>query len=162
MVKSPQDFAAGVFLLAVAAIAFLSAGPLPFSGTGGVGSGMLPKAMAALLGFLGLVITVGSFVWHGEQLSAWSLREIALVLGAIIVFAITIRGTTLPLLGITIPALGLVVAGPLTVLVAAQADRGTRFLEALIFAVVLTALCIILFRLMLRLPIPVFPPLLGY
>ncbi len=162
MVKSPQDFAAGLLLLAIAVIAWLVVLPLPFSAPGGVGSGMLPKSVSALLGGLGIAIIVGSLTTAGEQLTRWSFREIALVLGAIVVFALTIRGFALPALGLTIPALGLAVAGPLTIMIAAQADRSTRFVEALIFALVLTTACIVLFRLMLRLPIPVFPPLLGY
>lgn len=162
MVKSPQDFAAGLLLLAIAVIAWLVVLPLPFNAPGGVGSGMLPKSVAALLGGLGIAIIVSSLMSEGEQLTRWSFREIALVLGGIVMFALTIRGFALPALGLTIPALGLAVAGPLTILIAAQADRSTRFVEALIFALVLTAACIVLFRLLLRLPIPVFPPLLGY
>jgi putative tricarboxylic transport membrane protein len=162
MVKSPQDLAAGLFLIVVAVVAWLVALPLPFSQVGGVGSGMLPKAVSAILGLLGVLITVGAFMSEGDRLTRWSLREIGLVLGAIMVFALTIRGFQIPGLGLSVPALGLAVAGPLTILISAQADRATRFLEALIFAVVLTAACIVLFRLLLRLPIPVFPPLLGY
>lgn len=162
MVKSPQDFAAGLLMIAIAVVSWLVVLPLPFTAPGGVGSGMLPKAVSALLGFLGVAIVATSLTSDGERLTRWSLREIALVLGAIMVFALTIRGFALPALGVTIPALGLAVAGPLTILIAAQADRSTRFVEAFIFAVVLTTACIVLFRLMLRLPIPVFPPLLGY
>lgn len=162
MVKSPQDFAAGLFLIAIAVISWLSVLPLPFSQPGGVGSGMLPKSVAILLLILGVVVLVGSLVWEGERLARWSPREIALVLGAVMVFALTIRGFAMPAIGLTVPALGLAVAGPLTILIAAQADRSTRFVEALVFAIVLSAACITLFRLMLRLPIPVFPPLLGY
>ncbi len=162
MVKSPQDFAAGLFVIAIAAVAWLVVLPLPFTQTGGVGSGMLPKAVATILAGLGAVIIVGSLLSEGERLTRWSFRNIALVLGAIMVFALTIRGFNLPLLGLTVPALGLAVAGPATILIAGQADRSTRLVESLLFGVLLTAACIVLFRLMLRLPIPVFPPLLGY
>lgn len=162
MVKSPQDFAAGLLMIAIAVVSWLVVLPLPFTAPGGVGSGMLPKAVSALLGVLGVAIVATSLTSQGERLTRWNLREIALVLGGIMVFALTIRGFALPAIGVTIPALGLAVAGPLTIMIAAQADPSTRFVEALIFAVVLTTMCIVLFRLMLRLPIPVFPPLLGY
>ncbi len=162
MVKSPQDFAAGLLMIAIAIVAWLMVLPLPFTAPAGVGSGMLPKAVSVLLGGLGVAIVATSLTSNGERLTRWSLREIALVLGAIMVFALTIRGFAMPAIGVTVPALGLAVAGPLTILIAAQADRSTRFVEAFIFAIVLTTACIVLFRLMLRLPIPVFPPLLGY
>jgi Tripartite tricarboxylate transporter TctB family len=161
MVKSPQDCAAGLLLIVIAVLAFLSAWPLPFQQGGGIGSGMLPKATAILLGGLGALVTFGALVTNGPNLTRWSLRETGLILGGVMLFALTIRGFALPF-GITIPALGLAVAGPLSILVTAQADRSTRFGEALVFAVLLTFACIVLFRLLLRLPIPVFPPLLGY
>lgn len=162
MVRSPQDFAAALFLLAIAAVAWLTTLELPFSQVGGVGSGMLPKATAVMLAGLGALLLIGSLTTQGEALSRWSIREAALVLGGVMLFALTIRGFSLPALGFNVPALGLAVAGPLTILVAAQADRSTKFVEALIFAAVLTLACIVLFRFVLRLPIPVFPPLLGY
>ncbi len=162
MVKSPQDLAAGLFLVAVAALAWLAAIPLPFNQTGGVGSGMLPKSAAVILGGLGTAIAIGACLSGGERLTRWSLREMAFVLGAILVFALTIRGFALPIAGWAIPPLGLAVAGPATILIAGLADRSTKFREALIFAVALSVACIGLFRYLLQLPIPVFPPLLGY
>lgn len=162
MVKSPQDLAAGLVLIAIGSLAFFVTLPLPFSVPGGVGSGMLPKVAATILASLGALIVIGSFLADGERLTPWSLREIALVLGGVAAFALTIRGFALPAIGVTIPALGLAVAGPLVILIAAQADRSTRLLEAIAFAFGLTAVCILLFRFILRLPIPVFPPLLGY
>lgn len=162
MVKSPQDLVAGLVLIAIAAIAWLATTQLPFTMPDGVGSGMLPKSTAAILGVLGLIVAVSAFLTNGEQLSRWSLREIALVLGGVLLFALTIRGFTLPIAGITVPALGLAVAGPLLMITAAQADRSTRVGESILFAFGLTFACILLFRFALRLPIPVFPPLLGY
>lgn len=162
MVKSPQDFAAGLLLIAIAAFAWISTLGLPYSQVGGVGSGMLPKSTALILGGLGLLVFVGSLISAGPALERWSLREAGFVLGGVMAFALTIRGTPLPALGFDIPPLGLAVAGPLAILLSAQADRSTRITELLIFAVVMTALCIGLFRLLLGLPIPVFPPLLGY
>jgi hypothetical protein len=98
---------------------------------------------------------------RGEALTSWSIREPALVPGGVMLFALTICGFSLPGVGINVPALGLAVAGPLTNLVPAPADRSTKFMEALVFLVVLTLICIVLFRFAWRLPIPVCPPLLG-
>ncbi|MDX2259438.1 MAG: tripartite tricarboxylate transporter TctB family protein [Hyphomicrobiaceae bacterium] len=162
MVRSPQDFAAGLFVIAIAILAWMLTLPLPFDAVGGVGSGMLPKATAAILAALGAAIIAMSMFTDGERLTAWHLREMALVLGAVIVFALTIRGFALPQFGLTIPPLGLAVAGPATILIASLADRETKFGESIVFAVLLTAGCIVLFRYVLSLSIPVFPPVLGY
>jgi hypothetical protein len=58
--------------------------------------------------------------------------------------------------------LGLIVAGPLVVIFAACADRTTRPLEIVVFAVLITAFCIVLFHHLLRLPIPVMPADLSF
>lgn len=82
------------------------------------------------------------------------------MLGAVVTFGLTIRGFDIGPL--RIPALGLIVAGPLSIALASRADPETRSLEVIVLAVALTALCIGLFRFMLRLPIPVAPWLVGY
>jgi hypothetical protein len=88
------------------------------------------------------------------------------VLGAVLVFAMLIRGSTLnfggvlgiPLIGsIRIPALGLIVAGPLAVIISAFAAKDTRPVEIVAFAVVMTLLSGLLFKEMLNLPIPYDP-----
>ena len=58
--------------------------------------------------------------------------------------------------------LGLAIAGPLALILAAMADPETRLKEIIPFSIVLTAVCILLFKYMLRQPIPLAPFLLGY
>jgi hypothetical protein len=58
--------------------------------------------------------------------------------------------------------LGLAAAGPLTWIIAALADKESRLFETIVFAFLMTALCIGLFKIVLKLPIPLFPVVLGY
>ena len=148
--KSPQDLAGGLFLLAIAGIAIFGASELATGTLGSMGSGLLPKAVAVLVAAFGALLVVEAFLTEGQALERWSLRGPLFVLGAAIVFALTIRGW------------GLVVAGPLAILISACADRGVRTLEIVLFAVVLTAFCAVLFKFLLRLPIPLAPWYLGY
>ena len=148
--KAPQDFAAGLFLLAIAGAGFCGAWDLRAGTLGGIGPGLLPKAVAVLVAFFGVVLVVGAFATEGNALERWSLRGPVFVLGAAVVFALTIRDW------------GLAVAGPLVVLISACADRGVRFLEIMLFAVALTAFCAVLFKFLLRLPIPLAPWYMGY
>ena len=94
------------------------------------------------------------------------MRGPVFVLGAVLVFAMVIRGSTLnfggfagiPVLAsIKVPSLGLVVAGPLAVIISSFADKDTKPVEVLIFAVVMTLLCGLLFKELLNLPIPFDP-----
>jgi putative tricarboxylic transport membrane protein len=148
--KSRQDLAAGLFLLAVAAVGFFGAWDLRSGTLGGMGPGLLPKAVAVVVAAFGLLLIVRAFVAAGETLERWSVRGPLFVLGAPIVFALTIREW------------GLVVAGPLAVLIAASADRGVRIPEVVLFAVVLTGFSAVLFKFILQLPIPLAPWYLGY
>ena len=55
------------------------------------------------------------------------------------------------------PPLGLIVAGPLAVIFSSFADKDTRPLEVVVFGVVMTLICGLLFKELLNLPIPFDP-----
>jgi len=141
--RGTQDIAAGLFLIAVALIAFWQAKGLPLGTLRSMGAGMLPTALAVLLGAFGIAIALIGALRPGVTFERWSFRGLLFVLGSIITFALTVR------------LFGLVVAGPLTMLIAGAADPQTNWKHTLIFSVVLTAFCILLFKVALRLPIPV-------
>jgi putative tricarboxylic transport membrane protein len=141
-IRSPQDFAGGLALLVIAGIALWATrdlgGPLF-----GVGPGLLPRGVATLLGLIGLVLVATSLLKDGEALGRWPLRGPVLVFIAVLSFAFTVR------------TVGLAVAGPLVALIGGAASPETRFKELIIFAIVVTALSIGLFRYVLNLPIPI-------
>lgn len=148
LIRSPLDFGGGLFLLGIALVGYIGAFDLPFGHMNSIGSGLLPKSVAILVGIFGIVLMIQGLLVRGDRLEAWGIRGPIFVLGAVLVFAFTIR------------TLGLAIAGPLTVIVSSLADRSTRPVEIVLFAAVMTALCIGLFKFLLRLPIPIFPP--GY
>ena len=143
MTRLPQDAAAGLFLLVVAGIALWFSADLTAGTLRAMGPGMLPRALAVLVAIAGIVLIAGAWLVPGSRLEGWSLRGPIFVLGAIVVFAFTIR------------SLGLAVAGPLAVFIGSFASPEARVKEAAIFAVILTGACILLFKVFLRLPIPV-------
>lgn len=148
LIKSPLDFGGGFFLLGIAIIGYIGAFNLPFGHMSSIGSGLLPKSVAVLVGVFGIGLILQSLFVHGDRLEAWGIRGPIFVLGSVLLFAFTIR------------TLGLAFAGPITVIVSSFADRNTRPLEIVIYSIVLTVLSIGLFKFLLRLPIPIFPP--GY
>ena len=162
LVKSPQDLLAGIFLLVFAGIALFGAWDLRFGQLRGIGPGLMPKVTAAIVAAFGLALVATAFVTRGPAAERWSIRGAAYILGAVLLFALTIRGASFPGLGINLPPLGLLVAGPLAVMASSLADRDTRPLEVLIYSVVITGLCVGMFKYILRLPIPIAPWLLGY
>ncbi len=112
------------------------------------------------------MLVIQAFLAEGERLERWHLRGPVFVLGAVLVFAVVIRGSTLNLGGLAgipviasvkVPPLGLIIAGPLAVIVSGFASDETRFLEIAVFGVVMTLLSGLLFKELLGLPIPFDP-----
>ena len=120
---------------------------------------MLPKSFAALCALLGALLVLGSLRFRGERLEGWSWRGVSFVLGGAVLFGLAIRGFDIG--PIHVPQLGMAVAGPLVVLVAGFAAEDVRWKELIIFAVVMTTFCALLFKYALGLPIPLAPWLLG-
>lgn len=143
IVRAPQDFAAGASLVALSLFALWATADLDVGRLRAMGPGMLPRTVAGLVGIAGLVLTVISCLRAGEGLGRWPLRGPFFVCLAVIGFALTIR------------TVGLVVSGPLVAIVSSAASPDTRVREILVFAVVITAFCVALFRYALHLPIPI-------
>jgi hypothetical protein len=144
-VKSSLDVGGGLFLLALAIVGYVGAFSLPFGQLSGIGSGLLPKVVAVMVGAFGVTLLVQAFLTEGDRLERWAVRGPIFVLSGVLVFAVTIRPW------------GLLVAGPLAVIVSALADRDTRPVEVVVLAVALTMLSGLLFKELLSLPIPFDP-----
>jgi putative tricarboxylic transport membrane protein len=143
-----QDFLGGLAVLAVAALAYWLARKLPIGAAGGMGPGALPKGLAVLLGGLGVLLLLNA--WKSERLTRWSVRGPLFVLGALILFGLTVR------------PLGLALAGPILIAAAGFASSEVRWRETLIYGLAMTLFCVGLFKFALGLPIPLAPWLIGY
>jgi hypothetical protein len=159
IIKSQLDLAAGLLLVGIALVGIYGSLGLRFGQMTSVGPALMPRSVAVLVGVFGVGLVVTSFLSVGPRLERWHLRGPFFVLGSVLLFAMTIRGSTLTFgsLKIAIPQLGLAIAGPLTVLFASLADRDTKWVEILIFTVFLTIACVGMFKFLLRLPIPILP-----
>jgi putative tricarboxylic transport membrane protein len=158
-IRSSQDLAAGLFMIGLSGLAFFLARDLSMGSLRQIGPGMLPKSFAVICASLGLLLVLSSLRIKGERLQGWSWRGVLFVLGGAVVFGLVIRGFEIGPL--KIPQLGLIVAGPLVVLVAGMAAEDRKLKELVIFAVVMTTFCALLFKYALGLPIPLAPWLLG-
>jgi putative tricarboxylic transport membrane protein len=143
VIRAPRELAAGISLIAVAAMALWASADLETGRLAAVGPGMLPRSVAVLLGITGLGLAAVAFLRDGEALERWSLRGPLLVTVGVVGFALTIR------------TIGLAVAGPLVVLVGGAASSESRVKELVVFAVLITLFSIGLFRYALGLPIPI-------
>jgi Tripartite tricarboxylate transporter TctB family len=158
-----QDMWASLTVAIIAVVAMVMAGDLDYGSLAEIGPGLFPFALAAILLGLCLALFVQNWRAPGEHVKlpdrkAW--RAMACILGGLVVFAVTMRGADLGPLHI--PSLGVVGATPLAILLAGLADPSTRWLQLAGFAVALTTFCAVLFRMLLGLPLPLAPWLVGY
>ena len=122
-----------------------------------IGTGALPKGLAVIRFVAGVVILLNGLVQSNETAERFyvSVRPMAIVIAAIMVFGLFIRGGDFGLF--STPQLGLIVVGPLTVFIAGSAtpDMNARQLVVLSFG--LTAAMLLVFMDLLSVTIPVFP-----
>ncbi|GGF79110.1 hypothetical protein GCM10011402_34700 [Paracoccus acridae] len=151
---------AGFSLVAFGLFALWAGSDLPFMTEGGVGSGLLPRALAIIIMLLGVAQIIVTWNEVPESTGTWPVRDMLPVLIGVFLFAFTIRGYDFG--AFSVPVLGMSVATPLSIIFAGAAAKDVRFGELLIFAAILTAVCIGLFRFALGLSLPVAPWLIGY
>ncbi|MEI6303233.1 MAG: tripartite tricarboxylate transporter TctB family protein [Betaproteobacteria bacterium] len=145
-----QDAIGGLVVFAVGVFAFWQSANLPMGTLGGMGAGMLPRSLAVLFGLLGLLLFLSAVLKAGPTIERLSIRGPVLVLGAVVLFGLAVR------------PLGLAVAGPVAIMIGAFASEDVRWVEALVFGLLITTFCAALFKFALGLPIPLAPWLLGY
>jgi putative tricarboxylic transport membrane protein len=145
-----RDVMAGGMLLAIAAVAAWRGSALTVGTPRHMGPGMAPLVLAACLALIGLLLVASGLRDRGPLRDRWPLRGPLFIMGAAAAFGLAVR------------PLGLVVAGPVLILVAGLASEETRWLEVSLFALGMTVFCVVLFKYLLSLPIPLAPWLVGY
>src|SRR5215213_2892501 len=134
-IRGPQNVVSGVALIALSVFAVHLVSDLPQGTLRAMGPAMLPRWLAIGVGFCGAFLLVIGLVRDGDGLEKWTFRGPVFVALGIIAF------------GLTIGQFALVIGG--------FASDETRPRELVIFAIVMTAFCIGLFRYALNQPMPI-------
>jgi hypothetical protein len=142
-IRAPQDFAAGIALVALALLAFWASAELGEGRFYSVGPALLPRMVATLTGIIGAGLIVSGLIKDGGAMGRWTLRGPLFIFISVAAFALSIR------------TIGLALAGPLVAVISGAASPDTRPRELVLFALLVTALSIALFRYLLHLPIPI-------
>ncbi len=150
MQRAMRDVLAGLAFIAFGVAFAVTAATYEVGSALRMGPGYFPLILGALLFlFGGLIIAKGLVAAEPEAMGEIPWRAIVLLLGAVLVFGLTVRG------------LGLVPAIFITALMSAFASRRTTVIAALLIAGGLTVLCVLVFVVALRLRLPLFGPWLG-
>jgi putative tricarboxylic transport membrane protein len=142
-IRAPQNFVSGIALIALAAFAIWAVRNLSQGTLTSIGPAMLPRWVAVGIGLCGAILVIASLFEEGASLERWSVRGPVFVCLGMLTFAIGIG------------SFGFLVAAPLAMIICGFGSNDARWKELLIFALVLTAFCIGLFRYALNQPIPV-------
>ena len=139
-----RDAAAGAIFIVFGGLFVLGALGLERGTAFRMGPGFFPLVLAGLLIGLGLVVFIKSVGSISPPFSAVPWRALLLILSAPVIFGLTVRG------------LGLLPAVAAVVLISAFASRRVSARLALILTAGLTAFCVLVFGVGLKLPIPLF------
>lgn len=145
-----KDFWAGATYVALGLATVLLGRDLPMGTTARMGPGYFPMVLAGLLIAIGAISILRSVLRPGELVGRIHIRPAIYVIGATCFFAATLEW------------LGLVVALPITILLAVAASRSFRLgLPTLAATAGLTAFCALVFIRGLGVPMPMFGTLFG-
>jgi putative tricarboxylic transport membrane protein len=140
-----KDLLAGLIFIAIAAaFAFASAG-YPLGTAFQMGPGYFPLFLSAFLGLLGTAITINGLRSQGTTIGHIRGRSFVLLLAPIF-FGLTVRG------------LGLVPTVAIVVLLSAFATRTVRIGTAVLSAIMISAVCYLIFVRGLGMPLPALGP----
>jgi putative tricarboxylic transport membrane protein len=148
-IRNPKDFWSGLLFLMIGAWAMLLAHRYQFGSTFKMGPGYFPTVLGGMLALVGLAAMVRSLVRPGTSIEALSLRNLALILGATLLFGVLIRGA------------GLIVAVVAIVVVGDYASVRFRWKPTAMLAAGLAAFSALVFVQALGLPIRLVGPWLG-
>jgi len=142
-IRSPQNVVAGLALIAVALFAIWAVSDLSQGSMRIIGPAMMPRWVAILIGAAGLMFVAAGLIADGAPLERWHLRGPFFICTGMILFALTIR------------TFGFLVAGPLTMMLVGYGTTEARKIELIVFSIVMTVFCLVLFVTILDQAIPV-------
>jgi hypothetical protein len=142
-VKHPQDFWAGLLFFVVGCAAAWVARNYAFGAATRMGPGYLPSVLSWMLIGLGAFLTLRGVIDNGPAIQRSLIRPQVFIILAIVVF------------GLLIERLGLAPTVVVAAVIAALATSEMRWVETLILAAGLAALCVILFVKLLGQPLAI-------
>ncbi|HEX9171809.1 MAG TPA: tripartite tricarboxylate transporter TctB family protein [Telluria sp.] len=149
-IRHPKDFWTGIIFLFFGLSAVIIGRDYPMGSAGRMGPAYFPTVLGGLLALIGLIGVVRSFVRTGEAVGKFYVKEIVLILSAVLLFGLLMRGA------------GLVPAALVLILMSAYASPKFVWKEAILLAVGLAVFAVLVFVKLLGLPMPIFGPWLGF
>lgn len=149
-VKHPKDFWTGVIFLVFGLSAVLIGRDYAMGTAGKMGPAYFPTVLGGLLTLIGGIAVVRSLRRLGEPIEKFHLKELFIVLSAVVLFGVLMRGA------------GLAPAAVVLIVISAYAAPQFKWHEALILAGGMALFAVLVFVKLLGLPMPIFGPWLQF
>jgi hypothetical protein len=149
-IRHPKDFWTGFIFICFGLAAVYLGQDYQMGTAGRMGPGYFPTILGLLLAVIGAIAVVRSFLRPGEPVGRFYLKNLLLILAAVVLFGVLMRGA------------GLIPAVLVIVLLSAYASPKFEWLPTVLIAVGLAAFCVVLFVKVLGLPLPILGPWLGF
>ena len=146
IVRHPQNFWIGIIFLFFGLAAVYFGWEHEMGTAGRMGPAYFPSVLGVLLALVGLANLVRSFIGHGERIGKFHVRNIVIILAAVLLFGVLMRNA------------GLAIAAFVLILLSSYASPKFRLKGSLALAIGLTLFAIVLFVKLLGLPMPVIGP----
>lgn len=148
-IRHPKDFWSGIIFLFVGLAAIIIGRDYSMGTAARMGPAYFPTILGGILALIGLAATVRSLFRQGEAVGKFAVRELIIILSAILSFGFLVRGA------------GLVVAAVVLVMLSCYASPKFRWGPSLLLAIGLTVFCVLVFVKLLGVPLPIFGSWFG-
>ncbi len=153
IVRHPKNFWIGLIFLCFGLAAIALIGDNEMGSAGRMGPAYFPTVLGGLLALVGLAGILRAFIGRrsgaDDAIGTFHIKDILIILGAVILFGILMRGA------------GLAVAAFVLVLLSSFASKQFKLVPSLLLAVGLAIFAVLLFVKLLGLPMPIVGPWLG-
>jgi len=142
MIRSTKDFWSGALYIFFGSTALLVGRDYGMGTALRMGPAYFPSLLGGLLLVIGAISIIRSFLVQGTPIGRLALKQLAIVVGSVLLFGAIARGA------------GLAIALPLLTIVSASASARFRWGPAIVLAAGLTVFCILVFIKGLGVPLP--------
>ena len=149
-IRHQKDFWTGIIFLFFGSAAVILGLDYPMGSAGRMGPAYFPTVLGGLLILVGAIGVIRSFLRPGEPIGKFHLKELFLILLAVLLFGFLMRKA------------GLVPAVLVLVLMSAYASPKFTWGASLLLAVGLAVFAVVVFVKLLGLPMPILGPWFGF
>ena len=148
-IRHPKDFWTGTIFVLIGASTVIIGQDYGMGTAGRMGAAYFPVVLGYLLSLIGTIGIARSTLRRGEPVTRFHVKELVLIIGAVLLFGILVRGA-----GLVPAALGLVT-------LSAYAGSKFHFGKTLVLAIGLATFAVLLFVKLLGLPMTIVGPWLD-